>query len=139
MRHSEISEADLVACLTAWLVAAGYRVKHEVPNMGQSADVVAVRGRWITVFEAKRADWQRALRQCEAHEVVADFVCLAVASVGITERLKAEVAKRGYGLVHFSPASQELQWICKPARNEKVWSPQRKVWLMHSSKVAYAD
>jgi hypothetical protein len=107
--------------------------------MGQSADVVAVKGRWITVFEAKRTDWKRALRQCEAHEIVADFVCLAVGSVGVNERLKTEVAKRGYGLVHFSPKNHELQWICKPVRNAKVWSPQREVWLSGSRKVRYAD
>jgi hypothetical protein len=139
MKHSHISEAELVGCLTAWLVASGYRVKHEVANMGQSVDVVAVKGRWVTVFEAKRADWRRALRQCEAHEVVADFVCLAVGSVGIKEGLRMEVEKRGYGLVHFSPANQELQWICKPQRNDKVWSPQRRVWLSDSRKVRYAD
>lgn len=139
MRHNRVSEAELVACLTTWLATAGYRVKHEVANMGQSADVVAFKGRWITVFEAKRADWKRALRQCEAHEVVADFVCLAVGSVRINERLKTEVSKRGYGLVHFSPTNQEPQWVCKPSRNAKLWSPQRKLWLSDSRKVGYAN
>jgi len=139
MPRNSISEAELVGSLTSWLVAHGYKVKHEIANMGQSVDVVAVKGRWITFFEAKRANWRRALQQCQAHEIVADFVCIAVGSVGINDELKAETARRGYGLVHFSPASQQLQWICKPLRNANIWSPQRRLWLDNSRKVDYAD
>jgi hypothetical protein len=136
-RSIVVSEAKLVVSLTSWLAANGYRVKHEVSNMGQSADVVATRGRWVTVFEAKVGNWRKALQQCEAHEPVADFICVAVACGTIKDKLRVEVEKRGYGLVHYTP-NQELQWVCKPMRNSRVWLPQRRVWSDVIRRVAYA-
>lgn len=138
-RNSRFSEAELVLTLTAWLCTSGYRVRHEVSNMGQSADLVAIRGRWVTIFEAKLGDWRRALQQCEAHEPVADYICVAVASATINETLRSEVTKRGYGLVHYRSTDRQLHWVCKPVRNAQVWQPQRRVWSDSVRKVAYAN
>jgi hypothetical protein len=106
--------------------------------MGRSADVVAIRGRWVSVFEAKIDNWRKALEQCETHRLVADFICLAVANGAIADELNAEVKKLGYGLVHFT-ADQKLLWICKPSRNLQVWRPQRQVWADGIRRVAYAN
>src|SRR5438067_204502 len=101
-RNISFSEAQLVMMLTSWLVTNGYKVRHEISNMGQSVDVVAIRGRWVTVFEAKIGKWRKALQQCQGHEAVADYICLALACGTINDDLRSEVEKRGYGLVHYS-------------------------------------
>lgn len=132
------SELDLVSTLTAWLVADGYRVKHEVGNMGQSADLVATKGRWITVFEAKIVDWQRALNQCQAHEVVADFICIAIASAAVSATLESVVRSKGYGLAHFDRGPKTWQWVIRPTRNPRIWRPQRRVWSDNVRRIEHA-
>ncbi len=106
--------------------------------MGQSADVVAIRGRWVSVFEAKIDNWRKAIEQCETHRLVADFICLAVANGAINDKLQTEVKKLGYGLVHYT-TNQEWRWICKPLRNPEVWRPQRRIWSDGVRRVAYAN
>ncbi|MCK6444962.1 MAG: hypothetical protein L6Q99_01080 [Planctomycetes bacterium] len=120
-------EEELVHALSQFLVSTGYRVRHEVPNMGQSADLVATRGRWVTFVEAKMRDWRRALEQCRAHEQVADFVCIALLGARPSAELVREVESSGYGLVLVSPVDGECRWITTPARNRSVWQPQRRM------------
>jgi hypothetical protein len=132
-----ISESKIVAELAAWLIAAGYRVRTEVPVLGASVDVVGTRGRWVTVFEAKVADWRKALRQCETHDTVADYICIVIASARIADHLKEEANRRGYGIIHYSKKTSLLSWICKPVRNTRVWKPQRKLWALSSSRIEY--
>ena len=111
------SEAQLVECLTSMLWTEGYRVRLEVSNMGQSADVVAIKGRWITVIEAKLYDWRRAIEQCLAHEQVADFLCVAVASARISESLREAAKVRGYGILHFDRDHRVFRWVLRPRLN----------------------
>jgi hypothetical protein len=137
--QTTFSEGDLVCKLTRWLDTDGYRVRHEVSVLGQSADVVGMRGRWVTFFEAKVSDWRRALHQCQAHESIADYICIVIASSGINTRLKLEATRRGYGIVHYRQNDATLSWVCRPVRNTRVWRPQRKVWACSIRKIAYAD
>ena len=119
-------EWGVVRVVTAFLASEGYRVRHEVSNMGQSVDVVATRGRWITAIEAKRKDWRRALDQCRAHTVVADYVCVALCAEEPSPRLIAELAQSGFGLLLVSPSSGLCRWHSAPQRNRSVWEPQRR-------------
>lgn len=122
--HTE-SEIDLVALLVYALHDEGYRVRREVPNMGQSADVVATRSRWVTVIEVKVRDWRRALEQCLAHEQVADFVCIAVGTGRIASELLRTAQTRGYGIIQCTVSTRSCRWILRPERNCHVWRPQR--------------
>src|SRR5437763_1397047 len=106
-------EADLVDRLAHSLKDQGYRVRMEVSNMGQSIDMVATRGRWVTVIEAKLQNWRRALRQCLAHEQVADYICIAIASVTVSDSLAEEARRSGYGIIHYCRGSQEFRWVLK--------------------------
>ena len=107
------------------LCGEGYNVRIEVPNMGQSIDVVATKNRWITAVEAKLTNWRRALAQCVAHEQVADFICIAVGTGGVSDALFAEANNRGYGIIHCAPTGNCCHWVLRPRRNRQVWRPQR--------------
>jgi hypothetical protein len=120
------TERELVSLLVAFLSESGYRVRLEVPNMGQCADVVGTRNRWVTFFEAKTRDWSRALKQCKAHESVADYVCLAIAMRSVPERLRGQLEESGYGLIVCDMEQGRCEWSVMPRRNEDVWLPQRR-------------
>ena len=125
---TSLSEVELVDRLAEWLNHQGYRVRTEVANMGQSADVVAIRGRWVTIIEAKLKDWRRALGQCQAHETIADYVCVAFSLVSVPTELKTIAESRGYGLIHYHAITEQFTWAVVPRRNNRVWSPQREYW-----------
>lgn len=94
--------------------------------MGQSADLVAAKDENITFLEAKLADWRRALKQCRAHEAVADFIYVAIASCRVAPGLIAAAKERGYGLLHFSIHDRSITVVHEPVRNINVWPPQRR-------------
>ena len=133
----ERSEHELVQAVISTLIDDGYRVRTEVPNMGQSADIVATKNRWLTAIEAKTKDWRRAMRQCRAHELVADFVCIAIGTVNVSEPLVEAVAAEGYGLIHCPPGSAECEWVVRPTLNKAVWSPQRTLLARSMRAIAY--
>ena len=116
----------MVRMLTKFLADNGYRVWHEVPNMGQSADVVAKKGRFITFVEAKLADWRRALEQCRAHRHVADYICIAITGRRVSDRLIQEAEARGYGVIHFDRMDRSYRWVKRPTLNTDFWPPQRQ-------------
>lgn len=132
-------EADLVDSLARELKDEGYRIRVEVSNMGQSIDMVATRGRWVTVIEAKMQDWRRAVNQCRAHEPVADYICIAVASVKISDSLTEEAKRSGYGIIHYCRTSQKFRWVLRPPRNKRIWAPQRRHWARGVKRVDYAN
>jgi Holliday junction resolvase len=134
------SEAQLVNKLTNKLREEGFVVRTEVSNMGQSADVVARRGKWVTIIEVKWRDWQRALIQCKAHELVADFICIAIASVSVPELFTEQAKLLGYGILHYSESTKQFEWVLKPRMNKGVWPPQRKYWSHSARRIAqHAD
>lgn len=131
------TEGEMVEFLTAFLLDNGYAVRLEVSNMGQSADVVATKNRWVTAIEAKLNKWSVALNQAIAHEIVADFVCIAV-SCNATSRLIDSVLSRGYGLIFCDPYSGDCDWLIEPKINKKVWKPQRGQFLRSLRDIDYA-
>ncbi len=104
--------------------------------MGQSVDMVATRGRWVTVIEAKMRDWRRALKQCQGHEQVADFVCVAIASTRVADELLRTACARGYGVIHYDRKKGEFGWALRPRLNRLVWVPQRRHWARKMKGVA---
>jgi len=120
------SEDELVRAATTFLSRKGYRVRLEVPNMGQSIDVAATKNRWLWAVEAKVHFWSGAIAQCKAHELVADFICVAIATRRVAPRLAEHAALRGYGIIHYSQKARRCRWAVMPRRNRKVWSAQRK-------------
>lgn len=122
------SEASLVAALADMLRNEGYKVKTEVSNMGQSVDVVAIRGRWVTAIEAKLRNWKKALMQCHSHEQVADYICVAIATSVVPNDLLTHARNYGYGIIHWIPDTGKIAWITRPRLNRRVWMPQRRHW-----------
>lgn len=134
-----MSEHELVSMLVNKLRREGFRVTTEVSNMGQSADVVAIKGRWVTVVEVKAQNWARAIQQCRAHEQIADFVCVAIASASVSKRLEKFVEEAGYGLLHYSREQHDFEWVIRPQQNKGVWRPQRRHWSRSRRRFGYAD
>jgi Holliday junction resolvase hjc len=134
-----MSELELVCKLVKKLKGEGFRVRTEVSNMGQSADVVATRGKWVTLIEVKTRNWNRAIEQCKAHEQIADYICIAVASVSVPERLTELATHTGYGLLHYRRDEEEFDWIVRPRLNKQLWLPQRRYWAKARRKIVYAD
>jgi Holliday junction resolvase len=134
-----MSEAELVSKLVKKLKREGFRVKTEVSNMGQSADIVATRGKWVTLIEVKVRNWNRAIAQCQAHEQIADYICIAVASASVPRRLRERASGAGYGILHYSRDQQDFVWIVRPRLNGQVWPPQRRYWAKARRRILYAD
>lgn len=131
-----ISESVIVSDLVEFLHRGNYKVRLEVPNLGQSADVVATRGRWVTLMEVKVRDWRKAIEQCRAHLHVADYVCIVIATKGVSLRAKEEITKHGFGLIHYD-ASGQLEWVKRPSRNSTIWLPQRRVLSSKMKRISY--
>lgn len=121
-----VAEHVFVDHLTTFFRRSGHRVRHEVPNMGQSADLVATRGRWVFFVEAKVKDWRKALEQVMAHRHVADYICVAILQSTPSAVLREHAEREGYGLIGCSPAGMKCRWILKPRQNREVWGPQRR-------------
>ena len=133
-----LTEQELVQRVTDLLVSQNYRVQHEVPNMGQSADIVATKPGLLMFIEAKVRDWRRGLCQCVAHEQVADFICIALGTKPVSHELLSQVEDRGYGLIWFSPSDYGCVWVRTPRWNEKLWPPQRRRVLSLMGDIRYA-
>ncbi len=99
IQRDSLRETDVIRRVTSLLAAEKYRIRHEVPNMGQSVDIVGTKGSWVTFVEAKVRNWRCALRQCVAHEQVADFICIAVAMQSVSASLIAEIENEVVGTV----------------------------------------
>lgn len=120
------SEYSLVCSITEFLSLEGYRVRLEVSNLGQSIDVVATNNRWVTAIEVKLCNWRRALEQCQAHTLVADFIVVAISQKKVPDELLSLLSDQGWGLLHYSEERRVWDWIAKPKLNSKIWKPQRK-------------
>jgi hypothetical protein len=106
---------------------SGYRISREVPNMGQSIDIVASYRHCVVAIEVKRSDWQRALSQCSAHRAVADFICIAIGTKTVPGKLQEEAERLKYGIIHCPPDQTDCVWAVRPRKNPRVWKPQREV------------
>lgn len=118
-------ESELVAGVAYFLLSQGYNVRSEVPSLGQSADLVATKGRWVTFIEVKAKDWRRALEQCRAHSLVADYICIALGTKDVSDSAKENAAESGIGLIHVASCGS-CEWVLRPSVNSNVWKPQRQ-------------
>ncbi len=133
------SESVLVQSVKGHLSGEGYRVRLEVSNMGQSIDMVATRSRWVMAVEAKRNNWRRALRQCKAHAVVADYITVALGLQKVPLELAAVLQENGWGLLMPHGSWGQWIWAIRPKRNQRVWKPQRRRFAEHLRSVRYAN
>jgi len=125
----KLLEYSVVKHISAYLKNLDYDILHEVPNMGQSVDIVGKKGRWLTFIEVKIHNWNRAFEQCKTHELVADFIFIGIATKKVSEQLIIKAREKGYGIIHFNPDNGLCEFIVKPSLNKKVWLPQREVLL----------
>lgn len=132
-----LRESDLVTKLTLFMQQQGYRVRIEIANMGQSIDLVATKGRWVTTVEAKLRNLPRALAQCEAHEAIADYLCVALAKAPRPGKNLDLLKAKGYGLIAFDQETERFGWLVRPAWNKRIWSPQRKYWARKLKKITH--
>ena len=135
-QNISVPENELVHSVSLFLAEQGYRVRAEVPSLGQSADLVATRGRWVSFIEVKVRDWRSAINQCKAHKLVGDFICIALGTKNISEAVKQATANEGIGLIHVL-ADGTCSWIVKPVLNARVWQPQRRRFSQNLQAVAY--
>lgn len=125
MNHGFDSEAKLVAQLVVVLRERGYFVSTEIPNMGQSVDLVASKGSRLILFEAKLHDWRRAVRQCRAHKVVADAVFVVLPTRDLSQELLDAIQSEGLGLVLCDAGTKSCSLRIRPSLNGNRWEPQR--------------
>jgi len=133
------SEFGLVCSLTEFLSNSGYRVRLEVSNMGQSIDLVATKGKYISAIEAKRSNWRRALSQCRAHRLVADYIAIAIPAKKAPNDLIDILESEGWGLLLYNADSDSWAWEKTPKRNPHIWKPQRAKFLSDLKAVAYVS
>ncbi|OEC32726.1 hypothetical protein A7D25_22615 [Pseudomonas sp. 21C1] len=123
------AETEVVEVLRNFLIDKGFETTEEVSSMGQSIDLVGKKSCRIYAFEAKRDNWKRGLAQCKAHELIADYVCLAMGSKSIPTKLVQEVESLGYGLVWCNPEDSSCQWVHEPKINKNIWPPQKQLLM----------
>ncbi|WPQ64582.1 hypothetical protein SIO70_06845 [Chitinophaga sancti] len=126
---NKLLEYSVVKHISTYLKELDYDILHEVPNMGQSVDIVGQKGRWLTFIEVKINNWNRAFDQCKTHELVADFIFIGIATKKVSEQLKIKAKEKGYGIIHFNPNNNLCEFIIKPSLNKKIWLPQREILL----------
>lgn len=131
-----IQEHELVGVVAKFLAEQGYKVRAEVPNLGQSADLVATRGRWVTFVEVKVRDWRTAFAQCKAHKLVADYICIALGTKNISQAVVVAAAEAGIGLIHVE-VDEGCSWVARPPLNGTVWRPQRQRFSRNLQAVEY--
>jgi len=87
--------------VAAWLEAAGYRVRPEVPIVGRWADLVGVGEDSLVAVELKLRDWAEALRQATAYQVGADraWVAMPLAAASRAYRQRWRFEAQGVGLL----------------------------------------
>jgi hypothetical protein len=97
--------------------------------LGQSGDIIAQKGRWITAIEAKMHDSKRVLVQCKVFESVADYICIAWGGSKVNERLYNIAIQKGYGIIVYDKDLEGCRWYLRPKQNVNIWKAQRRVWL----------
>ena len=92
-------ESELAEPIAAWLEAAGFRVRMEVPILRRRADLLGLRRGTVTAIETKMSNWTQALRQAMAYQLGADqswvAMPLAAASRAFRQRWHFEAQKVG--------------------------------------------
>jgi Holliday junction resolvase len=135
------SERELVRTLARFLQTDGFECFFEVPNMGQSVDLVLKKNGSLYLIEAKLKDWKRGLQQCRAHQLVADFICIAMGSNFISQELLNQANELGVGVLNYDMSLQVFHHALEPVKNQNYWKPQRTVFennLFHHKAYEYS-
>ena len=109
--------------------------------MGQSVDLVVDKEGSLCFIEAKVSDWKRAIDQCRTHELVADYIFIAISTVRISPAFYQEAKRLGYGIIHFNWNTKEISYPLQAKLNKTLWMPQRKEFenkLFNSPKNEYS-
>lgn len=121
----KVKERDLAVSVAAFFANSGGRVFAEVASLGKSADLVVVWQSEITFVEVKVNATSRAIEQCRAHELVADFICVATAAKSVNQANMDRLQELGYGLISCDVVTGVCSWILEPRRLSRYWQPIR--------------
>lgn len=127
-------EVDLTASLVAHLLPIVDEIQTEVSNMGQSIDVVFLKDSKYTAIEVKLSNWKQALRQCKAHELVADYIAIAISTKTISKMFYDISKKSGYGIYHY--CNNEWRIVLKPVSVSRNWKPQKEIFAKHFASLS---
>lgn len=134
------SEIDVVKSTLSFLQIEPGIIKTEVPNLGQVVDIVKITPKEeVFCIEAKIDNWSKAIKQCLAHEIVADYIYIAVATVSISDKLYQVAKERGYGIIHCNPYTLKSQFVLQARKNKKFWQPQRTHFLKIFEGINYVN
>lgn len=128
-----MTENDLTVKLVDWMAKDFDSVKREIPNMGQSIDVVGRLDNNYYAIEVKLRDWKTAIKQCKAHRLVADYIYIAIPIHNIPQELIDCATKHGYGIYHYS--NSKWVTVINAVRNLKIWKPQKDIFISDYQQV----
>lgn len=121
----KISENALTNMVIGFLAQDGGSVFAEVASLGQSADLVLLRDSDVMFVEVKVNATRRAIDQCKAHELVADYICIATAAKTISPHNFEMLERLGYGLISCQVDANKCTWMVRPRKLNKHWAPIR--------------
>lgn len=122
-----MTEIALVSKVANFLTEKGYSVGLEIPTMGQSADIVAERSEQLTFVEAKIYNWKRALLQCKNHQIVADYIYIAIGTKSVSQDFYDAAREKGVGIIQYNHESDSCNVYLEAAANDNIWLPQQNV------------
>jgi len=122
-------EAEQVNIIVKYYESLGYDVTTEVPNMNQYVDIVAIKDGLMTCIEAKLRDWKRAVKQCEPHVFVSDYIYIVIGTKIVSTGLIESAKEKGYGVIHCSMWDGKIKMVLESIKHTKYWLPQREVFL----------
>lgn len=73
-----VFESSMTTKVSEYFKNKGYQTSNEVSVIGKKIDLVAFNKRNSIAVELKVKDWNRALRQATIHQLVADYVYVAI-------------------------------------------------------------
>ena len=106
--------------------------------MGQSVDIVAMKGERLFLFETKLSNWRRAIEQASSHVFVADFVYIVLPKKCYSTDLYALAASRGIGVIEVDAECLVWNATLKASRSRRIWRPQRAQFQKHMEAIQYA-
>lgn len=138
MKATFRTERELAEFTVNQLISLGFQTIKEVPNLGQSVDIVARKGNKLILIETKLHNWRKALNQASSHLFVADYVYIVLPKKLFSSELYETAVQLGIGVIEVD--ANNLLWCTavKAARNKKIWLPQREQFLRHMEKIENA-
>ena len=123
------TEQEQVDLLVPWLENQGFCIACEVGQSMQMVDVAGAKNGLLYLIEAKLANWKQAMKQCEAHELVADYIYIAIGTKNISPNFMEAMKEKGFGIIHCHPETGKMYIALKAKKNSYYWIPQKRVFL----------